>query len=74
MKRMKTSILPAGWYWRCFNDGSGSLVDYDLAPYQAQSGIEYIDFEGRWDIFRGSFDQYRLFIEKSVSTKLLAVK
>ena len=82
MKKIKASILPDGWYWKCFNDGSGSLIDpqghsigsYDLVPYHTQNGIEYVDFKGKWDIFWGSFDQYRLFIEKNISTKLLAVK
>lgn len=63
-----------GWCWEDY-DGSGSLKSldgksyfaYDLAPYSSAGGIEYkADENSLWDVYWGTFDDYKIYSELSI--------
>ena len=67
--------LPAGWHWRQFHDGSGSLLSpssesffsYDLRPYFTLGGIEYRETDkSDWNVFWGSFDDFKNHAENHI--------
>lgn len=73
------ALLPEGWSWSDYNDGSGSLYSpnrnayfiYDLAPYVHENGIEYQkDKESQWDVFKGSLAEFKKYAETSINMKL----
>lgn len=60
-------MLPDGWVWNHWKDGSGSLVSpygkryfsYDLTPYAKTGGIEYRkEPSSAWSVFYGSFHAF----------------
>ena len=60
--------LPKGWYWKDYDDGSGSLYapdgtwyfGYDLSPYSNCAGIEYQkEKDASWDIYWGSLAGFK---------------
>ena len=56
-----------GAKWHMYSDGSGALeyngetyFSYDKNPYAIQNGIEYQKtLESHYDVFWGSFEQFR---------------
>lgn len=77
------STLPNGWVWRDWDDGSGSLQSsdgtryflYDLSPYCASGGIEYLERPGTceisWGVFYGSLTEFKSWAEPIVQKKYL---
>lgn len=72
--------LPKGWEWRKFRDGSGYLTapsgdwyfGYDLAPYHAESGIEYRIFSrASFHIFYGSLEEFQAYAENYIKTNII---
>ena len=67
------SNLPEGYYWECFEDGSGSICGpdkktyfrYDCAPYANVGWIEYQSERfSSWDIFDGTLSEFKKFAEE----------
>ena len=77
-KITRTESLPAGWYWKEWDDGSGCLIapdsaryySYDLAPYSAQGGIEYQKESGGpscpYGVFWGSLEEFKEYGENQM--------
>lgn len=76
-KITSAKTLPTGWYWKDWDDGSGSLIapdstrhySYDLLSYYAQSGIEYQetnDLFCPWNVFWGTLDEFKQYAENSI--------
>lgn len=70
--------LSAGWVWKQYYDGSGSLVSpegqdsfqYDLTTYR--DGVEWRrDINHSWDVFWGSFDEFKEYAESIVRGDLV---
>lgn len=69
--------LPEGWYWKMFDDGSGSIrspegesyYSYNKATYRTQIEYHKRDFL-KWEIFKGSFKEYQRFAEEEVRKTL----
>ena len=74
------SILPSGWHWVDYDDGSGHLqspagekyFSYDRAPYANQGGIEYKEWAQDWyGPFWGTFSDFKSYAESVVGRKYL---
>jgi hypothetical protein len=74
-KNVPASLLPEGWHWIMFEDGSGSLVSpkgvsyysYDIASYWAEKWMEYKkDSNSSWDIFYGELNEFKKYAERCI--------
>lgn len=74
---LPATLLPEGWAWKKFKDGSGSLLSpdgqsffsYDMQPYATQGGIEYKEAE-EWNVFWGTFEEFAKFAEEKMLAKI----
>ncbi len=71
----QADILPKGYIWVMWTDGSGFLkcpdgssrYEYDMSPYFMEGGIEYVVPEtNAWNVFWGSFEAFKTFAEEKV--------
>lgn len=77
-----SQILPDGWTWHDWDDGSGSLrspdndflFSYDLRPYHSQGGIEYRDpaCNHEWSVFWGTLSEFKKNAEQNMLKMLSA--
>ena len=75
-----SSLLPEGWNWVQWNDGSGYLCnpneeiyfEYDLCTIPG--GVEYKESsEYQWNSFDGDFNEYKKFAETIVLSQYLSM-
>lgn len=69
------SNLPVGYFWDCYEDGSGricgpnktSYFSYDCAPYANVGWIEYQRVRlGSWDVFDGTLSEFKQYAEEQL--------
>ena len=74
-----TEVLPEGWQWIHYGDGSGHLESpdaesyfgYDLTTcYAAQNGIEHKNRKGKWEIYWGDFNGFKKYAEETIAKEL----
>lgn len=77
-KHVPATLLPAGWYWQQFDDGSGSLQSPKGESYFAYDvctvpgGIEYKETsKSKWDAWYCGFAEFKLRAETIVENQLL---
>lgn len=66
----------AGYFWKMYPDGSGSIVapdkthyfSYDKQPYSSAGWIEYKAESGKgWSIYYDSFESFQKYAEERLS-------
>ena len=76
----QAELLPEGWKWVMYDDGSGSIhspdnkhyFGYDLGPYSNVGWIEYQkEYDSRWDIFQDDFKKFQEYAEKYILENVL---
>ena len=77
------SMLPQGWEWHDWDDGSGALYDpqgqsvfgYDSTSYPAEGCVEYYRERAgllqSWQIFYDSLSRFKAWAEQSVRASVL---
>lgn len=75
-RTLSAKMLPAGWFWVHFSDGSGHLESpngekmfhYDLLRSDVVEWKK--DKNSSWDIFYGAFDEFKTYAEKFISKRI----